>query len=214
MKCTGMKDSFVLYTGYMEHMGLMDMEQRGVLLTALMTYVSGNELPDMDGVTQMAFSFIRSQIDRDTEKYEDTCKKRSEAGKTGGRPKANGFSEKAKKANGFSEKQTKAKKADNEYDTDTEYDTENVDENDKKENLKRKIFKPPTPNDVREYCEDKGYSVDADRFVDFYACKGWMVGKTKMKDWKAAVRNWARSNPQRQELTAEPKSVFDEWRDA
>lgn len=118
-----MKDSFVLYTGYMEHIGLMDMEQRGVLLTALMMYVSGNELPDMDGITQMAFSFIKSQIDRDTGKYEEICRKRSEAGKTGGRPKANGFSEKqekAKKANVFSGKQTKAKKADN----DTEYDTD------------------------------------------------------------------------------------------
>lgn len=44
------------------------------------------------------------------------------------------------------------------------------------------------------YCQEKGYAMDAERFVDFYSSKGWMVGKNKMKDWKAAVRNWARQD--------------------
>ena len=55
-----------------------------------------------------------------------------------------------------------------------------------------KKFIPPTPDDVRKYIAENGYSVDADKFVDFYESKGWMVGKNKMKDWKAAVRTWAR----------------------
>lgn len=55
-------------------------------------------------------------------------------------------------------------------------------------------FVPPTPMDVKAYCIEKGYKVDADRFCDFYESKGWMVGKNKMKDWKAAARNWARRN--------------------
>ena len=59
---------------------------------------------------------------------------------------------------------------------------------------------PPTPDQVRAYAAEKGYDIDADRFVDFYTSKGWMVGRNKMKDWRAAVRNWAKS--QRQELTA------------
>ena len=36
--------------------------------------------------------------------------------------------------------------------------------------------------------------MDADRFVDFYESKGWMVGKNKMKDWRAAVRTWERES--------------------
>lgn len=104
-----MKSSFVIYTTYAEQVELLDMEQRGVLFTALMAYAAHNELPDMDGMTKMAFSFIRSQIDRDTEKYQKTIESRREAGKKGGRPpKANGLNEKqekAKKANGFFEKQ-------------------------------------------------------------------------------------------------------------
>ena len=54
-------------------------------------------------------------------------------------------------------------------------------------------FVPPTVDEVRTYCQEKGYMdrVNPNKFVDFYESKGWMVGKNKMKDWKAAVRNWA-----------------------
>lgn len=105
------KCSFVLYTEYLEHIALLTMEQRGLLFTAILTYVAGNDPPVMDGTTQMAFSFIRSRLDRDGAAYADKIKKRSDAGKQGGRPKANESNEKqkkAKKANAFSEKQTKA----------------------------------------------------------------------------------------------------------
>ena len=59
-------------------------------------------------------------------------------------------------------------------------------------------FKPPCLADVSEYVKEKGYTgFDCERFIDFYGSKGWMVGKNKMRDWKAAVRNWARSNKER-----------------
>ena len=54
----------------------------------------------------------------------------------------------------------------------------------------RKRFTPPTVDQVREYCEERGNSVNPQRFVDYYSSNGWMVGKNKMKDWKAAVRTW------------------------
>lgn len=57
---------------------------------------------------------------------------------------------------------------------------------------KRSVFTPPTLEQVKEYCGERKNNVDAERFIDFYACKGWMVGKNKMKDWRAAVRNWER----------------------
>ena len=55
-------------------------------------------------------------------------------------------------------------------------------------------FIPPTIEDVRNYIEEKHYSVDAEKFIDYYTSNGWMVGRNKMKDWKAAVRNWERNN--------------------
>lgn len=52
-------------------------------------------------------------------------------------------------------------------------------------------FQPPTISEVQNYILEKGYSIAAERFIDFYQSKNWYVGKNKMKDWKAAVRNWA-----------------------
>ena len=63
-------------------------------------------------------------------------------------------------------------------------------------------FTPPTAEEVKAYCLEKGYKVDPERFVDFYTSKGWLVGKTKMKDWKATVRNWARTD--KKETPSEP----------
>lgn len=61
------------------------------------------------------------------------------------------------------------------------------------EKTKRTNFKEPTVQEVHEYAitRDKNFN-DAETFCDFYSSKGWVVGKNKMKDWKAAVRNWMR----------------------
>ena len=55
---------------------------------------------------------------------------------------------------------------------------------------KRTRFIPPTVVQVQQYCQEKGYTIDPQRFIDYYESNGWMVGKNKMKDWKAAVRSW------------------------
>lgn len=128
------KKSFMLYYDYREHLQILTDEERGKLLMALMDYGMTGEHQKLTGAALMAFSFITSQMDRDAERYAEKCKKRSEAGKQGGRPRKakasedgadkptapNNAEEKAKKANGFFEKQTEAKKADTETDTDTD----------------------------------------------------------------------------------------------
>ena len=55
-------------------------------------------------------------------------------------------------------------------------------------------FTPPTVDEVAAYCRERGNAVDAQRFVDFYASKGWKVGSSGMRDWRAAVRNWERQD--------------------
>lgn len=55
----------------------------------------------------------------------------------------------------------------------------------------RKRFVPPTVQDVAEYCRGRGYTVDAERFVDYYEAVGWKVGRNPMKSWQATVRTWA-----------------------
>lgn len=66
------------------------------------------------------------------------------------------------------------------------------DKNVKNNNIGR--FTPPDVSEVQAYCFERNNNVDAQAFVDFYSSKGWMVGKNKMKDWKAAVRTWERGN--------------------
>ena len=55
---------------------------------------------------------------------------------------------------------------------------------------KSSVFTHPTLEQVAEYCKERGNNIDPQRFIDYYTSNGWMVGRTKMKDWKAAVRNW------------------------
>ena len=59
----------------------------------------------------------------------------------------------------------------------------------------RKHFKPPTLQEVTDYCNERGNNIQAQHFIDYYEARNWMLGKTKMKDWKAAVRTWERNEP-------------------
>lgn len=59
--------------------------------------------------------------------------------------------------------------------------------------INKKRFKKPTLEEVENYCEERSNGINAQSFIDFYESKGWMIGKNKMKDWKAAVRNWERN---------------------
>lgn len=59
---------------------------------------------------------------------------------------------------------------------------------------KRKQFIPPTVEEVSAYCQERGNGIDANRFVDYYESRGWLIGKNKMKSWKAAVRTWEGNN--------------------
>lgn len=56
-------------------------------------------------------------------------------------------------------------------------------------------FVPPTVEEVAQYCQERKNGIDPQRFVDSYQAKGWMIGKNKVKDWKACVRTWERNEP-------------------
>lgn len=78
--------------------------------------------------------------------------------------------------------------------------SDSVSESDKKEKCEKKNanevkrFKAPTVEQAREYFSEKGYmESEAERFVDHFTANGWKVGKSPMKDWKAAARNWMRN---------------------
>lgn len=63
----------------------------------------------------------------------------------------------------------------------------------------KKRFAPPSQQEVADYAKEIGRNIEADRFCDFYASKGWKVGSAPMKDWKAAVRNWTKDQKAKEE---------------
>ena len=74
---------------------------------------------------------------------------------------------------------------------------------------KRKRFVPPTLEDVKAYCQERQNGVDAERFIDYYTSNGWLVGKNKMKDWKAAVRTWERNGYSGQQQAQSSNKSYD-----
>lgn len=71
-----------------------------------------------------------------------------------------------------------------------------IEESSIEENSIKERFKKPKIKEIEEYCEERQNGIDAERFYNFYESKGWMVGKNKMKDWKACIRTWERKNNQ------------------
>ena len=66
--------------------------------------------------------------------------------------------------------------------------------NKSKESVRAVRFTPPTLDEVKEYCRERGNGVDAEKFCAYYGANGWRVGKNPMKDWKAAVRSWEKNS--------------------
>ena len=64
----------------------------------------------------------------------------------------------------------------------------------KTKDKKNRTFIPPSIEEVRAYCAERGNGLDPELFIDKYTGNGWMVGKNKMKDWKAVVRTWEKNN--------------------
>lgn len=155
--------------------------------------------PDLDSIPDaaaIAFDLIRPTL--------EASKRKAENGKRGGKTEAN-------------EKQTVSKTEANRKQTVSE--KENEKENEKEGEIEnecyiartRTRFVPPTLDEVIAYCQERGNSVDAERFVSFYQSNGWKVGKNQMKDWRAAVRTWERDNMS--QAKAQTKSFADIWRE-
>ena len=73
-----------------------------------------------------------------------------------------------------------------------------------------KKFRPPTYDEVRDYCLERKNNVDPEKFIDFYQSKGWMVGKSKMKDWKASVRTWEKRESKKETDLQRRKRILEE----
>lgn len=71
-------------------------------------------------------------------------------------------------------------------------------------------FSPPSLAEIEEYCRERGNTVDAQNFFDFYSAKNWMIGKNKMKDWRASVRTWERRGDGKKPDIRRPNNYYQE----
>ena len=86
--------------------------------------------------------------------------------------------------------------------------------NNKEIKIKNKYFKKPSVFEIEFYSKQKEYKIDAEAFYDFYESKNWMVGKNKMKDWKAAVRTWQRRETSKPKTMSKLDSQISAWQEA
>lgn len=184
------KDSFVLYTKIKETVDALTDDQAGRLFKAILEYETSGTVPELDGLEKIAFIPIKQDLDINDKKWEEVRAARSRGGKHSAEVRST-------KGNTLQHTSTQFNSVEESSTQPTVYVNDNVYVNKEKElskdSSKKKTirFSPPTVADVQSYCQEKGYSVDADRFVSFYESKGWMIGKNKMKDWRSAVRGWA-----------------------
>lgn len=74
-------------------------------------------------------------------------------------------------------------------------------------------FSPPSVEEVSAYCRERGNKVDPQHFVDFYSSKNWMIGKNKMRDWRASIRTWERRDKENNQPTTIPgeQDYYEGW---
>lgn len=183
-----MRDSIVFYRSFYEAIKNLPPEDFKNSVVSIMEYGLNDMLPESNGIEKTVFLLVKPQIDANNKRYQNGMK--------GGKTTAKQTEEEPKPNQSL----TKVEPRLNQTITKPEPNVNvNVNDNDiKKKDPKgskeKAHFVPPTLENVIGYCREKGYKVDAERFIDFYESKGWMVGKNKMKDWKVAVRNWARQD--------------------
>ena len=180
------KTAFLLYLDQEEYFRRLSGDECRELILAIFQYERDHAEPAFTSMlVEMAFIAFKQSLDRNRLKHEHISKIRADVGRKGALAK---HGKPGNCQNGLAKG---GKRAESESDSDSESESENIPP--KAPQGAGAKFKPPLVDDVRQYCEARGNSVDPESFVNFYASKGWMVGKNKMKDWQAAVRTWEKN---------------------
>lgn len=186
--------SFILYQEYQKNISILTQNQKGDLLDAIFSYNEGIEI-ELDPIVKMAFSFIKSDLNRNKAKYQNIIERNKINGASGGRPKN---PEKPKEPSGLFGNPEKPKETLN--DNDNGNDNVNKDDN-KNDNLnnnskgveidtvKTKKFIKPNIQEIKDYCLERKNNIDAEHFFNFYEARAWK----DIKNWKACVITWEKN---------------------
>lgn len=204
------RKQFTWYRSYYDALKEIPAEEFRAIVLAVCAYALDGEEPELSGVARAIFTLIRPTLEVGRSKAENRSRTEQtsiSAEQTGNRPEQTKNkpeqTENKRKQTGNKPKQTRKEK---EKEKEREKESENDSYCSPPPPSGPKRFVPPTLAEVQSYVAQRQSPVDPQGFIDFYASKGWMVGKTPMKDWKAACRNaetWERWS--RTEASAPPK---------
>ena len=170
------KEFVKLWLSYESYFESYSAAEVGRLVLAMIKYKSSGAVPEFSGSEKFIWPVIKSDIDTDNE-FAETKRKNAK-----NQVKQN----EAKQSKIEQDEARPSKMKQNAQDKDKDNNPLTPLQGEESE-CKRSRFVPPTPAEVRAYCQERNNGIDGTEFVDFYSSKGWMVGKNKMKDWKAAV---------------------------
>ena len=200
------RDYTALPFEYLEEMDYLSDAEYGRLIRALQKYSMTGEQEELDGRESAHWKRVRMREDKYRISYAEQTEQKREAGKAGAMKRwndskaisANGKNSAAIFANGKNSKHS--------Y-NENEYENENKDNSPPsiEGRTTRARFNPPTVEEVKNYCLERKNSVNAERFVDYYAQQGWRLSNgNALRDWKAAVRTWEQREPYNQRPAAKP----------
>lgn len=171
-----MRDSFVFYRSFLDGLNAIPKKDRLACYEAIANYALNDKDETGEGVAAGVLNLVKPIIDANSRK--------AEAGRKGGQARAS-----KAQANASKVKQEASKAKLNRK----EEIVNSKKEKEKEKEKETSTPKHPTVEQVKEYAAKAGINLDAERFVDYYTANGWKVGgRTPMKDWQAAARNWAR----------------------
>lgn len=187
------RKQFTWYRSYYDALKELPAEEFRDIVLAVCAYALDGEETELSGVARAIFTLIRPTLEVGRSKAENRSRTEQtsiSAEQTGNRPEQTKNkpeqTQNKRKQTGNKPEQTRKEK---EKEKEREKESENDSYCSPPPPSGPKRFVPPTLAEVQSYVAQRQSPVDPQGFIDFYASKGWMVGKTPMKDWKAACRN-------------------------
>lgn len=173
------RSQFTFYRSYYEALKKLPKKDREAAVMAICEYALNGQESTLSGIASVVFSLVKPTL--------NSGRKKAESGKRGGSKNAASVKQSESKPEAKSKQEHHASEIEREIEIEIEKEYECISPD--PPNRGQKKFVPPSVEEVSAYCQERNSAVEPQEFIDFYASKGWMVGKTPMKDWKAACRN-------------------------
>jgi hypothetical protein len=199
------KKNVIVYTDWINTFELLSDEEAGRLIKHFFRYVNDLNPEPPDRMIEILFEPFKSTLKRDLQKWEIRAERARQNGFKGGRPKEeekpqeeenptkpSGLQKNPEEPSGLFFTEKKPVSVSDSVSVSVS-DINTFPSKEEKVIHTSKRFLIPSILEISTYCQERKNEINAEQFYDHYQSNGWMVGKNKMKDWKAAVRTWEKN---------------------